>query len=314
MKRKFFAAVLCALMVLALLPCAAFAAGAAVMPDSAVRIAAAQVNITFSSNVNGRFYWKIVPQGSPAPEINTESQTYGVYTGSGEKQTHMVSLSSMKAEQAYDVYIVIKDENDSRNISAPVKLEVPAYITPDTDAPEVEPGVGERTDAGHARVSFTSDEDGRYYIAVTEAGAGVPEIDASGAGTACVSGEETTGTVSGLDGGKAYDVYVVVKDAAGNVSAPVKFELAAWSETDNGTEEDTPGVPPETDEPAAPPQEETGGNRMEKPADMEEQGAIHERAPKTGDANGMDMRLILLAASGILLGAAGWKRAAGKTN
>ncbi|MCQ4937566.1 hypothetical protein NE558_14355, partial [Anaerotignum propionicum] len=73
-------------------------------------------------------------------------------------------------------------------------------------------------------VKFTSNEAGKYYTAVVEKDAAAPTIDTTGAGTDCTT-EEVTASVALTAGDK--DVYVVVKDAAGNVSTAVKIAVAA---------------------------------------------------------------------------------------
>ncbi|HBF66001.1 MAG TPA: hypothetical protein DDW34_09940, partial [Clostridium sp.] len=100
-----------------------------------------------------------------------------------------------------------------------------AKIVADTTAPVVTPGVANRTSDTAATVKFTSNEAGKYYTAVVEKGAEAPTIDTTGAGTACTTAE-TTASVTLTAGDK--DVYVVVKDAAGNVSTPVKIAVVAY--------------------------------------------------------------------------------------
>jgi hypothetical protein len=95
----------------------------------------------------------------------------------------------------------------------------------DTTAPEVTQGEVDRTSDTEATVKFTSNEAGVYYIEVVDKDAAAPAIDTTGAGTACTT-EETTANVTLTAGDK--DVYVVVKDAAGNVSEAVKFLIDAY--------------------------------------------------------------------------------------
>ena len=106
--------------------------------------------------------------------------------------------------------------------------------TPDRTAPVVTAGVINRTSDSEATVKFTSNEAGQYYISVVEKGASPPTINTTGSGIA-VTTAETTANVSLTAGAK--DVYVVVKDAAGNVSNRVKFEVPAF---------DQPAPPPAT--------------------------------------------------------------------
>ncbi|MDL2294292.1 hypothetical protein LJC60_06635 [Ruminococcaceae bacterium OttesenSCG-928-D13] len=97
----------------------------------------------------------------------------------------------------------------------------------DKTAPTLSAGSGTRTGEDTGTVTFTSNEAGTYYYTVLEAGAQAPAtIDTSGPGTACKANEQTTIKLSGLGDVAAKDVWVVVKDAAGNVSTSVKVALA----------------------------------------------------------------------------------------
>ncbi|MCQ4935282.1 S-layer homology domain-containing protein, partial [Anaerotignum propionicum] len=100
-----------------------------------------------------------------------------------------------------------------------------AKIVVDTTAPVVTLGVANRTSDTAATVKFTSNEAGKYYTAVVDKDATAPTINTTGVGTACTTAE-TTVSVTLTAGDK--DVYVVVKDAAGNVSTPVKIAVAAY--------------------------------------------------------------------------------------
>ena len=95
----------------------------------------------------------------------------------------------------------------------------------DTTAPTLTAGVANRTGDTAAAVKFTSDEAGAYYYAVVDSGAAAPTIDTMGAGTACDTTEQTIAAT--LTAG-AKDIYIVVKDAAGNVSNALKIAIPAY--------------------------------------------------------------------------------------
>lgn len=100
-------------------------------------------------------------------------------------------------------------------------------LTVDITAPTLSAGSATRDSETTATVKFTSDETGTYYYAVAESGAETPDIDTTGTGTACVSGENTISLTSLSDAG-AKDIYIVAKDAAGNVSQPLKITIPAY--------------------------------------------------------------------------------------
>ena len=100
-------------------------------------------------------------------------------------------------------------------------------LTVDITAPTLSAGSATRDSETTATVKFTSDEAGTYYYVVAESGAETPDIDTTGAGTACVSGENTISLTSLSDAG-AKDIYIVAKDAVGNVSSSLKIEIHAY--------------------------------------------------------------------------------------
>ena len=90
-------------------------------------------------------------------------------------------------------------------------------------------GAVSRTSDTEGTVKFTSNEAGSYYYAVVEDGAGEPEIDTSGAGISCTTAETTITNPTGLTAG-AKNIYIKVKDAAGNVSAALKIDITAYAD------------------------------------------------------------------------------------
>ena len=97
----------------------------------------------------------------------------------------------------------------------------------DTTAPTLTAGSATRDSETAAKVKFTSSEAGTYYYAVVESGEMEPTIDTTGEGTSCISGENTI-SLDDLAAG-AKDIYIVVKDAAGNVSQSLKIEIPAYT-------------------------------------------------------------------------------------
>ena len=98
----------------------------------------------------------------------------------------------------------------------------------DTTAPTLTAGSATRDSETAAKVKFTSSEAGTYYYAVVESGATAPNIDMDKEGTDCVAGENTI-SISNLTGSTAKDIYIVVKDAAGNESVKLKIEIPAYT-------------------------------------------------------------------------------------
>jgi LPXTG-motif cell wall-anchored protein len=109
-------------------------------------------------------------------------------------------------------------------------VDMPAHLTSTDDiaAPTLSAGTITRTSDTAATVKFTSDEAGQYYYQVVADGTGDPNIDTSGAGTACGTTEVTLSPT--LTAG-AKDVWIYVKDAAGNIGK-LKIDIPAYSAPD----------------------------------------------------------------------------------
>lgn len=97
----------------------------------------------------------------------------------------------------------------------------------DTTSPVVTAGAGNRISDTEATVKFTSNELGRYYYAVVNHNAAAPTVDTSGTGVLCTTAESTISLT--LEAG-AKDVYVRVKDAAGNISTAVAVEVPEYNQ------------------------------------------------------------------------------------
>lgn len=119
-------------------------------------------------------------------------------------------------------------ENDDTKLtdyaSQLIEIANPAV---DTTAPTLTPGSATRDSETAATVKFTSDEAGEYYYAVVESGDTAPTIDTTVAGTSCDTTEQTISLTS-LSGAGAKDIYIVAKDAAGNVSQQLKITIPAY--------------------------------------------------------------------------------------
>ena len=118
-------------------------------------------------------------------------------------------------------------ENDDTKLTDYASTFAKVVLTVvDGTAPTLSGGSATRDSETSATVKFTSNEAGSYYYAVVESGAAEPSIDTTGTGTACVSGENTISLTSLSDAG-AKDIYIVAKDAAGNVSEKLKITIPA---------------------------------------------------------------------------------------
>jgi hypothetical protein len=123
----------------------------------------------------------------------------------------------------------------------------------DTTAPKLSNGSAVRTGNLTASATFTSSEAGSFYYSAVAVGSAAPNILTLGSGQACIKGENTVSLY--LTSG-AKDLYIKVKDAAGNVSDALKIEVPAF-QTNSGQSGETETSP--TPEPEAPAPSPSGG-------------------------------------------------------
>lgn len=100
-----------------------------------------------------------------------------------------------------------------------------AYSEP--GAPELSNGSAERISDKEANIKFTSSEGGSCYYVVVESGAAEPAIDTEGRGMSISAGENTLMLTNLAKG--ARDIYIVVKNASGVASKPMKIEIPTFS-------------------------------------------------------------------------------------
>ena len=121
-------------------------------------------------------------------------------------------------------------ENDNSKLTDYGSELIEVNPTVDDTAPKLSDGTATRDSETSATVKFTSDEAGTCYYAVVEEGADEPADIASGVGTDMASGENTI-TLTNLTAGTK-DIYIVAKDAAGNVSQqPLKIVIPKFIPT-----------------------------------------------------------------------------------
>ena len=99
-------------------------------------------------------------------------------------------------------------------------------LTVDITAPTLSAGSATRDSETTATVKFTSDEAGTCYYAVVESGEKAPTDIVSGDSANMASGENTINLTNLTAGAK--DIYIVAKDAVGNISDVLKMEIPAY--------------------------------------------------------------------------------------
>jgi hypothetical protein len=118
--------------------------------------------------------------------------------------------------------------------------------TQPSNAPALTAGTVTRVSNMTAAITFTSSAAGKYFHTVVNSGAAEPVVATGGVGTNCNAGANTI-TVYMTSGAK--DVYIKVKDAAGNVSNALKISVPAFVETPTPTPTPTPEPTDDTPNP-----------------------------------------------------------------
>lgn len=162
------------------------------------------------------------------------AQYYGrVAQPDTDSGTVNVTIPTGLTDGTYTLYVFSEqynggEQDDTKLTDYASAFETVALtVSSDTTAPTLTPGSATRDSETAATVKFTSDEAGEYYYAVVESGDTAPTIDTIVAGTSCDTTEQTISLTS-LSGAGAKDIYIVAKDAAGNVSQQLKITIPAY--------------------------------------------------------------------------------------
>lgn len=162
---------------------------------------------------------------------NEGAKYYGRITQpTSESGTVDVKIPANLAEGSYTLSVFSEQYNGGENDDTKLTDYASAFetvaLTVD-NAPTLTAGTVSRTSDTEATVKFTSSEAGTYYSSeVLDSGANAPTIETTGTGTTCDTSEQTISLTTLTAGAK--DIYIVVKDAAGNVSSALKIEIPAY--------------------------------------------------------------------------------------
>ena len=150
-------------------------------------------------------------------------------TTNGESGTASLTLpAGVTLSGTTKLYVFNEQYNGDKMTDYASQLKEISSSTDDTTDPTLSSVSATRDSETAAKVKFTSSEAGTYYYAVVESGATAPNIDMDKEGTDCVAGENTI-SISDLTDTAAKDIYIVAKDAAGNVSQSLKIEIPAYT-------------------------------------------------------------------------------------
>ena len=194
-----------------------------ITPGDAVRSAQNSASFPFTSSETGTLYY--VLNTEPADIFAAESSTMAVQEG---ENTLELSLTD---SAAVTVYYAAKDKEG--NASQIATVTVPLYEEPaDTTPPTVSGAAGQRTGKDAGSVTLKSDEAGTlYYVVGGEAPATADALldNANKKEQSVNANEEVKLDLTGLTA-DAVNVYLLVKDAAGNASQIVTVTVPLYEE------------------------------------------------------------------------------------
>lgn len=165
---------------------------------------------------------------------NEGAKYYGRITKpTSESGTVDVKIPANLADGSYTLSVFSEQYNGGENDDTKLTDYASAFeavtlnVFSDTTAPTLTASSVSRESDTNATVKFTSSEAGTYYYSVVDSGDTAPTIDTTVAGTSCDNTEQTI-SLTNLSGAGAKDIYIVVKDAAGNVSDQLKIKIPAY--------------------------------------------------------------------------------------
>ena len=184
------------------------------------------LNYTGATPRENEYISVIIAEGSDA-------QYYGrVAQPTSKSGTVAVKIPANLADGSYTLRVFSEQYNGGENDDTKLTDYASAFeavtlnVSSDTTAPTLTGGSATRTSDTAATVKFTSSEAGTYYYSVVDSGENEPDVDTTETGTACDTTEQTISLTS--LGAGAKDIYIVVKDAAGNISGKLKIEIPAY--------------------------------------------------------------------------------------
>jgi len=190
-------------------------------------------------NQDGMAYEIVLPAGTDTADLAnmvlklTASENAKIRkTGDGEDWPADGKACGMQLDVPAEFVVTAEDGTHTNNYTIVITVAEP-------DAPVLSNGSAERTGERTAVVKFTSSEAGTYYYQLVEKG-GNAEVDTATNGYTAIAGENTI-NLNNLTA-DARDILIVVKNALGAVSEPLRVEIPEYEEPGPSTGEYTISV------------------------------------------------------------------------
>ena len=189
---------------------------------SSAKIEESKIDFSYSGAQTGanEYISVVIEEGGAITYYGRILQLVGT-TGGASGEASLTLPADVTFSDTTKLYIFNEQYNgDKMTDYASQMIEV------DTTAPTLTAGTATRDSETTATVKFTSDEAGEYYYTVVESGATEPTDIVSGDSANMASGENTINLTNLTAGAK--DIYIVAKDAVGNISDVLKMEIPAY--------------------------------------------------------------------------------------
>ena len=180
-------------------------------------------------NENGKAYYVILADGATAPtDVKADANKVSVdLTADTEASS---TITSLNAETAYDIYLIAEDAAGNIATAATYPIDLLTIAAPDTTAPTFASSYPkiENITQTTADLKVQINENGKAYYVILADGATAPtdvKADANKVTIDLTADTEASFTITGLSAETAYDIYLIIEDAAGNIIQATTYPI-----------------------------------------------------------------------------------------
>jgi hypothetical protein len=180
-------------------------------------------------NEDGKAYYVVLADGATAPtDVKADANKVTIdLTADTEASS---SITDLNAETAYDIYVIAEDAVGNIATAATYPIDLLTQAAADTTAPTFASNYPkiENITQTTAELKIQINENGKAYYVVLADGATAPtdvKADANKVTIDLTANTEATSTITGLSAETAYDIYLIVEDAAGNITQAATYPI-----------------------------------------------------------------------------------------